>query len=117
MKITIEVNGPSEAEVAIETLSAYRDAATVAVPDKKPTVKEAKEPADKKPAAKKPAAKKEKKPDADDLDLKSLTQLAKETVTRTDRVQVKKVISEYGEKLSAVDPEDYASLAEDLKAL
>ena len=51
------------------------------------------------------------------IDLKTLTATAKDAVGRTDRVTVKDVIAEYGEKLSVVAESDYAELDTRLKAL
>lgn len=52
-----------------------------------------------------------------DIDLKQLTQIAKEAVERSDRAAAKKVISKYGSKLSEVDESDYSKLAKELEEL
>lgn len=52
-----------------------------------------------------------------DIDLKALTNIAKEAVERTDRAAAKKVISKYGSKLSEVEESDYAALAKELETL
>lgn len=55
--------------------------------------------------------------EASDIDLKALTQIAKEAVERSDRAAAKKVISKYGSKLSEVEESDYSALAKELEEL
>jgi hypothetical protein len=53
----------------------------------------------------------------DEIDLTTLTAIAKDAVSKSDRATVKDVIGKYADKLSSVKPHDYAALAEDLEAL
>lgn len=135
MKTIIEFSNKEEAQEALNMISAYLGTEApkaVTKPEPKPEPKEEKKvPATRaKDSVKKDAPKKastkpkaepkpeeEEEDEAGEIDQATLTQIAKDAVARTDRATVKDVISEYGEKISVVDPADYGELAAKLKEL
>lgn len=141
MNITIQISNKDEAQEALNMLSAYLGNTSISTPaakaiedpkDNGPHLEneEPREVAEKpkrKAATKKPVKEKVEDETADEvieevlgkseMDLKTLTGIAKDAVASSDRATVKEAISKYGEKLSAVDEADYAKLAEELKAL
>lgn len=130
MKVIIEITNHEEAVAAQNMLSAYLGTGapkTVAkTEEKKVPVTRAKDEVKKddttkrKPKPAKPVeepAKPVEEPTEGEIDQAGLTAIAKAAVAKTDRGTVKDVISAYGTKISEVAPEDYAALAEELKAL
>lgn len=142
MKTIIEFSNKEEAQEALNMISAYlgteapkavtKETSEVVPPNSKSEPKEEKKvPATRaKDSVKKDAPKKastkpkaepkpeeEEEDEAGEIDQATLTQIAKDAVARTDRATVKDVISEYGEKISVVDPADYGELAAKLKEL
>lgn len=143
MKTIIEFSNKEEAQEALNMISAYLGTAAPAAvvtkeapkeepkEEKKVPVTRAKDEVKKdgpkkpaKPVKPEPEEEEEEKAEEEEeassgseIDLAELTQIAKDAVARTDRGTVKDVISEYGEKLSAVAEEDYEALAAKLKEL
>ena len=58
-----------------------------------------------------------RKPRAKKITLAELKDLAKDKVTKTDRITVKNCIGKYGEKLTEVKESDYEALKADLEVL
>lgn len=105
MNLQITITNKDEAQDAVNMLNAYLGNSSVSTVAAK---------------AVETKPEKEEKPEVEeesDIDLKALTNIAKEAVERSDRAAAKKVISKYGSKLSEVDEADYAALAKELEAL
>lgn len=124
MKLTFEIETTEDAQRAQKVLSAFigNDTETVAEEPKKEVAKKTtqKKTTPKKVEKEAPAEEPESDDEAEetsDVDLKTLTGIAKDAVAKTDRATVKDVIAEYGEKLSAVKEADYGDLAEKLRSL
>ena len=125
-KIIIEIETTEDAQRAQKVIAAILGT-SVAEEPKKEVAKKAEEP--KKEVTKKAEEPKkeveldEVEPDENDelgedtVDLATLTSIAKDAVSKSDRATVKDVIGKYGDKLSSVKESDYAALAKDLKAL
>lgn len=131
-KIIIEIETTEDAQRAQRVIAAILDESvsktvkseeTVAEEPKKEVAKKTTTP--KKEVEKKPVTKKEPEESDEDeteeqsgsVDLATLTGIAKDAVSRSDRATVKDTIGKYGDKLSSVKESDYEALAEDLKAL
>ena len=114
-KIIIEIETTEDAQRAQKVIAAILGT-SVAEEPKKEVAKKAEEP-------KKEVELDEVEPDENDelgedtVDLATLTSIAKDAVSKSDRATVKDVIGKYGDKLSSVKESDYAALAKDLKAL
>jgi hypothetical protein len=138
-KIVIEIETTEDARRAQIVISAIlgelvsgtdMSKETVAKEPKKEVAKKTTTP--RKEVERKPVTRKEVEPEADpkeddelddelgledEIDLTTLTAIAKDAVSKSDRATVKDIIGKYADKLSSVKPHDYAALAEDLKAL
>lgn len=117
MNLKIEITSKEEALEAITLLQAYTGSTVVVKSDEKKSTKPA---ATKSKTTTKKVEEADKTSDeveASDIDLKALTQIAKEAVERSDRAAAKKVISKYGSKLSEVEESDYSALAKELEEL
>ena len=125
-KIIIEIETTEDAQRAQRVIAAILGESvskTVAEEPKKEVAKKTTTP--KKEVEKKPVTKKEPEESDEDeieeqsgsVDLATLTGIAKDAVSRSDRATVKDTIGKYSDKLSSVKESDYEALAEDLKAL
>ena len=115
LNFTIETTNQTELQDTITLLSTMLLSTPTKPVEEKTTPKATPSTPKKKKAVTKPVEPTEEK--AKDITLGDLKDIAQAAVAKSSREDVKKVISKYGEKLSAVDARMYNELATELKGL